>query len=219
MKLLVFDTSTTEMGIAVCNGAQVFQMQEEGGSRASETIIPRISQLLQQAGLHISDLDTLAFGCGPGAFTGLRTSCSVAQGLAIGSGLSVIPLVTLLCGAEQFRLKQDKGANTPFDIIVKLDARMSEWYWAHYRWSEQSIWETVTEPSLNSTEDLETYVQQKQPTHLITMTTPQLDGMLSLAQTAWHNQQAVAPGLALPLYVRNKVALTTAERLALHAEK
>lgn len=219
MKLLVFDTSTNEMGIAVRNGHKIFQMQEEGGARASETILPRISQLMQQAQLNITDLDTLAFGCGPGAFTGLRASCSVAQGLAMGAGLTVIPLITLLCGAEQYRLKQAQEVNAPFDIVVKLDARMNEWYWAHYRWNTQNEWETVIKPTLNTLDDLESYVQQTQPAHIVTINAPQLDGMLSLAQTAWHNQQALPPEQALPLYVRNKVALTTAERLALHLEK
>ena len=228
MKLLVFDTSTSILGIALLQGEKTSFIQEEGGAQASETLIPLIAHILQQDSLKITDLDAIAFGCGPGAFTGLRTACSVAQGLAMGAQLPVIPIVTLLAGAEEARLKQAALNNYigASEVLVQLDARMNEWYWAHYTWSPENAWQTIAEPALSSPEVLQAYIQNvaqnKAPVNQLTQVTvegPQLQGMLSLAKHAWENQQTVTPDQALPLYLRNKVALTTAEREALHKSK
>lgn len=221
MKLLSFDTSTSMMGIALLNGEKTAFIEEEGGAQASDGLIPSIARLLQQENVQITDLDAIAFGCGPGAFTGLRTACSVAQGLAMGANLPVIPIVTLLAGAEQARLKRaQQEDNMPtYEALVQLDARMNEWYWAHYVWTPQNAWQTIAEPTLSASEHLEAYIQNKSPKNLLTIDAPQLEGMLSLAKAAWQNKQTVSPDQALPLYLRNKVALTTAERQALHANK
>jgi tRNA threonylcarbamoyladenosine biosynthesis protein TsaB len=78
MKLLAFDTSTDTMSIAVQHGAQVFTNSGAGGALASKALIPAIQALMAQAGLRFAQLDAIAFGRGPGSFTGLRTACSVA---------------------------------------------------------------------------------------------------------------------------------------------
>jgi tRNA threonylcarbamoyladenosine biosynthesis protein TsaB len=127
MKLLAFDTSTEVMSIAVQRGAQVFTHTGAGAAQASSTLIPAIQALMAQAGLQFAQLDAIVFGQGPGSFTGLRTACSVAQGLAFASGLQVLPVDTLLAVAEAAHL-----ATQAPRICAALDARMGEVYYACY---------------------------------------------------------------------------------------
>src|SRR6218665_3731203 len=107
MNLLAFDTSTDTLSIAVQHGADVWQHTGPGGARASVSLIAQVLRLMAQAGLSFDRLDALVFGRGPGSFTGLRTACAVAQGLAYGArgglGLPVLPVDTLLAVAEEAR--------------------------------------------------------------------------------------------------------------------
>lgn len=217
MNLLAFDTSTQTLGLALLTDGQTLLLEMEGGARASEDLLPQIMRLLGNSDLNIKDLDAIVFGCGPGAFTGLRTSCSVAQGLAMGAGLPVIPVVTLhACAQQHWLTLPELQHNT--DIFVQLDARMNEWYWAHYQWVNNK-WTILEAPCLSSPQEMQIYVDKHHPKHTITMIAPPMVGMMTLAQAAWKQGKTVPPEEALPLYLRNKVALTTAERMALHNSK
>src|SRR3954447_10229288 len=144
--LIAFDTSTERMSVALQSGDRVLARDGSGGAQASTTLLPAILGLLDEAGLAVADLDTIAFGRGPGAFTGLRTACSVAQGLALGAGKPVLPVPTLLAIAQD-AIAQDanaEDARTAGDgataVWALLDARMNEIYAARYaydgrRWS------------------------------------------------------------------------------------
>ncbi len=141
MNLLAFDTSTEILHVAVQRGAAASHAPLEhtgpGGAQASATLIPAIHALLAQAGLGLADLDAIVFGRGPGSFTGLRTACSVAQGLAFGSGVPVLAVDTLLAVAEDAYHRE--GAQ---QVVALLDARMDEVYFAAYereagRWRQQ----------------------------------------------------------------------------------
>ncbi len=157
MNLLAFDTSTETMSIAVQRGAGVpgqapaplFEHTGPGGAQASLHLIPAILQLLAQAGLAVADLDVIAFGRGPGSFTGLRTACSVAQGLAfgarLGTGVPVLPVDTLLAVAEEARWLLALAGNGPdatvataakanLRVVAMLDARMGEIYANPYQY-------------------------------------------------------------------------------------
>src|SRR5512146_1143950 len=103
VRLLAFDTSTERMALAVCHGERVVTHEAAGGAQASATLIGAIRALLAEAGLDAATLDAVAFGRGPGAFTGLRTACAVAQGYAFGLGRPALPLDTLQVVAEDAR--------------------------------------------------------------------------------------------------------------------
>ena len=95
MKLLVFDTSTEVLSIAVQSGDETFEYSGTGGAQASARLIPEIQILMGNAGLALQDLDGIAFSAGPGVFTGLRASCAVAQGLGFGANVPLLPINTL----------------------------------------------------------------------------------------------------------------------------
>ena len=123
LRLLAFDTATDHMSIALQANGRVWTHDGAGGAKASATLIPVVLSLLAQAELNLRDLTAIAFGRGPGAFTGLRTACSVAQGLAYGAGLPVLPIDSLCAVAEDARVSL-----APQETWVTMDARMGEIY-------------------------------------------------------------------------------------------
>jgi tRNA threonylcarbamoyladenosine biosynthesis protein TsaB len=232
MKLLALDTSTDTMSIAVQHGDAVFTHTAEGGAKASSTLIAAIEALMQQAGLQYASLDAIAFGRGPGSFTGLRTACSVVQGLAFGAGVKVLPIDTLLAVAEEARFLRAAQGLDASRILAALDARMGEVYSACYEFD--STLRSIHEGKLlKKPQDLLT--QTPHPATLLAGNIrPSLDAQLpaqALALPYLHCLPTasallrLAPRLialgglveaqdALPLYIRDKVALTTAEREA-----
>ncbi|HEX5784543.1 MAG TPA: tRNA (adenosine(37)-N6)-threonylcarbamoyltransferase complex dimerization subunit type 1 TsaB, partial [Burkholderiaceae bacterium] len=137
-KVLALDTSTDRLSVALgaieAGQMQVVQTHEgPGGAQASATMIPVILSLLAAQGWTLAELDGIAFGCGPGSFTGLRTTCAVVQGLAVAArpgGIPVLPVNTLLAVAEEARWQNAQGPMTaaPERIVAVLDARMDELY-------------------------------------------------------------------------------------------
>ncbi len=224
--LLTFDTATEHTSIAVAVGDRVLVHEAAGGAHASAALVPAILALLAGAGISLRDLDAIAFGRGPGAFTGLRTACSVAQGLAFGAGKPVLPIDTLLAVAEDCR-GDDHGA---LDVWVAMDARMDEIYAAHYAWST-GHWQVLVEPCLVRPEVLNERWRGA-PLQVLAgnaaaafgerlhtggakirgSARPSARAMLPLARALWQAGGAVDAALALPLYLRDKVAQTTAER-------
>ena len=127
MNLLAIETSTEFCSLAVCRGDTLSAMHFLAAQRHGETVLESTRQLLAQAGLELKDLDGIAFGHGPGSFTGLRIACGVTQGLALALGIPVKGISTLLAMAEE------SGADK---VIACLDARMGEVYHAVYRRDE-----------------------------------------------------------------------------------
>ena len=196
----------------------------------SESILPMVQQLLAEAGLALARCDALAFGVGPGSFTGVRTACGIVQGLAFGADLPVAPVVTLEAMA------QGCAETTQADnVLAVLDARMGEVYWAQYRHAPHG-WETVIAPSLSAAREvhvqgvvqacgngLSAYANDFSAQAFVAGGLAQL--MPHARQIATLGARAVAQRRTLPaqdaqpLYLRNKVALTTAERQLRDAEK
>lgn len=213
LKLLAFDTSTETMFIAVANGEKLRQHTAVGGAKTSASLIPAIMALLQAANLTLSDLDAICFGRGPGSFTGLRTACSVAQGLALGASLKqqvpVLPIDTLLAVAEEARWEH--GVNR---VLAVLDARMGEVYSAAYAFAAGQ-WQVQSDIQLGQPEFLlhhpnVTAVGNIAPA--VHRALPTATAMLRLAPAMLAAGMAVPAQQALPLYVRDKVAQTTLER-------
>ena len=241
--LLAFDTSTQTMSVALWVHGEVLAFDGEGGAAASIHLIAQAQHLLAHAGISLSALDAIAFGRGPGAFTGLRTSCAVAQGLALGADKPVLALDSLLVVAQDACSSQ--GALAQHDehpIWVVNDARMGELFAAQYVWSLATTkWQQITPPVLSRLDALCALWTNAPPlaiagnalstmamefeqafTHwpqlLVAQQFPQAQvraqSLALLAEQAWTHGEAIDVALALPLYVRDKVAQTTAERQA-----
>ena len=201
-KILAFDTSTEILSIAVQHGEVIYEFTGTGGAQASSRLIPEIQTLMDKAGLALQDLDGIAFGAGPGAFTGLRASCAVAQGLSFGANVPLLPINTLHAVAVQIH------ANTgEQQITAALDARMGEIYWQVFDFASEPLGSPVGEPMLSKA-DSQSFVLGTLPT---------AHALLGLAANMLAKDQQVRPADALPLYVRNKVAQTTEEREAAKA--
>jgi tRNA threonylcarbamoyladenosine biosynthesis protein TsaB len=185
-------------------------------------MLPEIQALLAGAGVPLRDLDAIAFGQGPGAFTGLRTACAVAQGLAFGLDKPVLAVDSLMLVAEDARAQ---GAGD--DIWVAMDARIGEIYAAHYRWAD-GAWTVAEAPALYRPEALAAHWGRPAAVAGTALTEyaealgdlprawPQAGSRAAalgaLALAAWQRGETRDAAEALPVYVRDKVALTTAER-------
>ena len=259
LKCLAFDTSTDVMSIGVSHGGQTWLHTGAGGAQASTTLIPAIFKLLADAGLALGELDAIAFGRGPGSFTGLRTACAVAQGLAFGAnhgaGLPVLPIDSLMAVAEEARfqhaLANPEGAGGPWCVTALLDARMDELYSQTFTLSvaancyainsilcnkngdptaiRPEIWHFEPVLTLNGAcarhllagNVFEVYADRLPATPGIARrhALPTAAALLRLAPGLVAAGQCVPAAQALPLYVRDKVALTTDERSAVKAAK
>lgn len=228
MNLLAFDTSTDTLSIAVQRGEALWRHDGPGGAQASATLIPAMRALLAQAGLDFGRLDAIVFARGPGSFTGLRTACAVAQGLAFGAdggrGIPVLPVDTLAAVAEEAR--HQHGC---CDVVAVLDARMDEVYVAACQWRD-GHWHGAGTPLLCAPQQVQVphgwtvagnaeaaYGERLAPGARHVRVLPTATALLRLAPALLAAGQAVPAAQALPLYIRDKVALTTAERSAAQA--
>jgi len=226
--LLALDSSTDALALALHTPQGRWQLNEPGGAAASARIVPAVRELLQQAGVGLAALDAIAFGAGPGAFTGLRTACAVAQGLAFGAGKPVLPLDSLQIVAEDAWGTAPAAAGLHW---VAVDARMDEAYAAAYNRTTDGGWSAAVAPALYTLPALAEAWQQHPPAAIAgnalavfrgrlpstgASCVPELSDRASalgrLARQAWRRGGAIDPALALPLYLRDKVALTTEER-------
>lgn len=128
MKLLAIDTTEAACSAALWLDGEIIERFEVAPRQHSALILPMMTGLLEQADLRLADLDGLAFARGPGSFTGVRIASSVIQGAALGSGLMVAPVSSLLALAQGVMLRQGKDR-----VLAGFDARMNEVYWAECR--------------------------------------------------------------------------------------
>jgi len=230
--VLALDTSTETIAAGLHTGHASCTLLAPGGALASVHLLPLLRTLLERAGLGWKDLQAIAFGRGPGAFTGLRTACAVAQGLGYGLARPLLPLDSLLIVAEDARAQAGADADA-FEVGVVMDARMDEVYAARYRWHGER-WQVLQEPGLYGLSALaQTWASLPQQalagsalaafgSRLVLPTGgPRFEheqdraaALLRLARRAALAGNGVDPAAALPLYLRDRVAQTTAEREA-----
>ena len=231
--ILAIETSSELASCALLNGtdAAVLTRESAGVRTHSQSVLPMVQELLRDAGIALADCDAIAFGAGPGSFTGVRTACGVAQGLAFGARKPVLPLVTLEAMAEACRARA--GAT---DVVAVLDARMGEVYWAQYRWMDG--WQIVREPALCAPADVapepmtglvacgngfaaypEAFASKAFAAGARVDILPHARELAVLGAAALAAGRAVPADDAQPIYLRNKVAYTSAERQAINAAK
>lgn len=226
MNLLAFDSSTLALSVACAAGDRIAQRAEHVGQGHSERLLPLVDQVLREAGVALADLDAIAFGAGPGSFTGVRIACGVAQGLALGADVPLVPVPTLAALAQT--AFERHGARR---VLACLDARMREVYVAAYE-RDGDGWRTVAEPAVLPPSALRApdggewfgagdgfaaypdLVAQLALGRHDAAIAPDARALLALARPRVAAGDAVDAAEALPLYVRHRVALTTAERAA-----
>lgn len=226
MKILALETSTEYCSVALWHDGVVQEKFELVGQKHSELLMEMLASLLRDAGVKLVELDGIAYGAGPGSFTGVRIACGATQGLAFGANLPVVGVCTLQVLAE---------ASGKSRVVAALDARMGEIYHAVY---EKIIgeWSTVSEPCLCKAQDAPRVLGEdwfgvgsgfaSDNSALIACYAGQLSGVDSAAVP--HAAAIAALGavrfakglgmdaaLAQPFYLRDKVALKTHEREAL----
>lgn len=223
MNLLAFDTSTDTLSIALQAGERTFAFHERVSTRASDLILPQIQALLNQANIQLKDLHGIAYGTGPGAFTGVRIACGVAQGLAFGLNLPVVGINTL------HALAQASGAQK---AMVCQDARMGEIYFATLERQGEG-WRETLATALYKPDDLPevsgtawlgigsawaVYADALQARYHAALqdvdaaAAPDAKAILQLAIPLFRDGKTQPASEAQPLYIRNRVALTTQER-------
>lgn len=226
MRILAFDTSTHWLSVAVGDGVVWWTRSEHAGEGSSKRLLPLIDAALHEADVALRDLDGIAFGAGPGSFTGVRIACGVAQGLALGAARVLIPVSTLEAMAEG--AWRAHGATR---VVACLDARMREVYLAAYertgdQWRERHA-PAVLHPASANLPDVEGWSGtgdgfSAYPALAATLRLSSADalakpdaraiGALALPRLAAGD--GVPASAARPLYVRHRIALTTAERAA-----
>jgi len=234
MRILAIETSTEYCSVALWQDGTLNERCERVGQKHSEVLLAMVDGVLRDAGCTVQDVDGIAFGKGPGSFTGVRIACGVAQGLAFGADLKVVGVCTLHALAEA--TGQDK-------VIAALDARMGELYFAAYE-KREGAWRTVIEPCLCTAQSapavagsgwfgcgsgfvLDSPISTPPPEGegltaryaaqlcgVEAQVVPQAAAIARLAALEFAHDHAVDAALALPLYLRDKVALTTRERAA-----
>jgi tRNA threonylcarbamoyladenosine biosynthesis protein TsaB len=225
LHILALDTSTEWCTAALWRDGVVVFREEDAGQRHSELILPMVAALLSESGVELGGLDGIAFGAGPGSFTGLRIACGVAQGMAFGAGLRLVGVSTLESLAQ--------GCGAP-RVIAALDARMSEIYHAAYV-REDEAWRALSLPLLCKPGEAPpvdgadwTGCGSGFAVHREALAArysrnlgdvraqrvPHARDMAQLAAQMFARGEGVPPALAAPLYVRDKVAMTVAERAA-----
>ncbi|MBV6323033.1 tRNA (adenosine(37)-N6)-threonylcarbamoyltransferase complex dimerization subunit type 1 TsaB [Duganella violaceipulchra] len=224
--ILAIETSSELASVALLRGGAVISRVSSGVRTHSQSVLPMIQELLAEAAIALKDCDAIAFGSGPGSFTGVRTACGIAQGLAFGGNLPVVPVVTL--EAMALACHQRHGAG---DVLAVLDARMGEVYWAQYRFADGAAPEAVLPPALSAPEGVQ---PQGAPVACgnglaayagafagggFAEVMPHAEQVAQLAAIAFAAGTTVTAAEAQPLYLRNKIAYTQAERRDMAAAK
>ncbi|MFH8134723.1 tRNA (adenosine(37)-N6)-threonylcarbamoyltransferase complex dimerization subunit type 1 TsaB [Pantoea osteomyelitidis] len=222
-RILALDTATEACSVALISDGHIDARFEIAPRDHTQRILPLINELLQARQLKLLSLDALAFGRGPGSFTGVRIGIGIAQGLALGAALPMIGVSTLATMAQG--AWRTTGATR---VLAAIDARMGEVYWAEYQRDAEGNWQGDTTESVLKPEAALERLQslsgewttvgtgwqaypQLQQGHSVTLSAsdislPTAEDMLPLALQAWQAGKTVTAEHAEPVYLRNEVA-------------
>lgn len=233
MNLLAIETATESCSVALACGEALIVRSEYAPRRHAELLLPMCEQVLAEAGIGRHALDAIAVGVGPGAFTGVRLAVSAAQGLALALDLPLVPVSTLAALAMQ---APDNGAA----ILAVIDARMGEIYAGTFRRTVDGLVEATGPESVGVAGGLElpaaeawnvvgsgwaTYRERLEtrlpsvPAWVEGIAYPQAADVALLALPVAKARRGLAPECVAPVYLRDKVALTSAEQQAARAER
>lgn len=225
--LLALDTATEACSVALLHNGEITHLDEFAQRTHTKRILPMIDEILTQSGIKLTQVDALAFGRGPGSFTGVRVGAGIAQGLALGADLPVIPISNLTTMAQQ--ANEQYGAK---HVLCAIDARMNEVYFSQLNaqtieFNSQSFiqWNEIVEERVCSPEDVLKLAQKEQNTCLKVGTgweaysqlaqitwaapsdilLPSAQAMLSLALPCYLQKQWISAVEIEPVYLRNEV--------------
>jgi tRNA threonylcarbamoyladenosine biosynthesis protein TsaB len=222
LNLLAVETSTELCSVALLRGGELFLEETIAGNRHSELLVPMIRKVLERAHLTALQMDAFGFGQGPGSFTGIRIACGIIQGLAFAARRPVVPVSSLLALAEQ---------SNETRVISALDARMGEAYLAAYARNGDD-WDEVVAPRLVDAQSLPPlpgrswvatgsgfdrhgWLRDAYRDSLelrLEADLPRAGAVARIGARRFARGGGIAAAQAAPLYLRDKVALTTEER-------
>ncbi|HEX4781932.1 MAG TPA: tRNA (adenosine(37)-N6)-threonylcarbamoyltransferase complex dimerization subunit type 1 TsaB [Usitatibacter sp.] len=222
MNLLAVETSTELCSVALLRGEELFVEEALAENRHSEMLVPMVAKALARAHLAATQMDAFAFGQGPGSFTGIRIACGLVQGMAFAAHRPVVPVPSLLALAHQTRERR---------VVAAFDARMGEAYLAAYARNGED-WDEVIAPRLADAQgvpplpgrswtatgsgfDAHSWLRDayREPVSMrVEGDLPRAGAVARIAARRFARGAAVAAEHAAPLYLRDKVALTTEER-------
>lgn len=241
--ILALETSTEHCSCALLiddpAGVRLCERGEHAGQAHSERILPMAAAVLAEAGIELGSCSAIAYGAGPGSFTGLRIACAVAQGLAYGADLPVLGVGNLMALCEETREETRAGLANACPpgtrFLAAQDARMGEVYWSLCEWAGDE-WREIVPPALTRPDRIAVALMHADCGHdgiafgcgnafrlfaapLVPLVkevrhieVPGARWIAQLALRSLQNGQAQAARDAAPLYVRDRVALTTDER-------
>jgi tRNA threonylcarbamoyladenosine biosynthesis protein TsaB len=241
MKLLAVETATEACSAALYIDGVIYERFELAPKEHTRLILPMIDSLMSDAGLKPQQLDALAFGCGPGSFTGVRIATGVIQGIAFGADLPVVPVSTLAAIAQDFFDKNDDKAKgerlkeepSTFNVaFTAMDARMGEIFWGVYQRDEQGFAELIGKESVTPAVDVEfpdrlgvgvgsgwgVYRQELmirlagRVSYCENDNLPRAGAIARLGARGFGQGLAVPVEQAMPVYLRDKVAKKESER-------
>lgn len=213
--LLALETSTRACSVALCRRGEVRETLRLESNRHAEILIPMARELLANAGLDFTGVDAVAFGSGPGSFTGLRIGISVAQGLAFGLGRPVVPVSTLLALATRVNAER---------VLAAIDARMEQVYWNTYRRGDDGAMAALDDPRVSAPDAItlpddgdwlaagsgcdayrDEIAARSERLTFVYGVHPHAGDVARIAAAKYEAGETVDPGDAAPEYVRNEI--------------
>ena len=214
MKLLALDAATEACSVALNLDGEVTEHFAVIPRRHSHELLPMVEGILATAGMKLTDMDAIAFGCGPGAFTGLRVAVAITQGLAYAVDLPVIPVSTLAALAQQgWRVQGERR------VLSAIDARMSEVYWGAFV-EQNGLMLPVQDEIVMAPNKVATPAQNSPwfgmgtgwGSDCVVETYPHAHDIALLAAKDFQQGKLLPAEQAMPVYLRDKVALKKSER-------